>query len=141
MTGLLQPQAYLYSTTPDGQHAEDVPESALPDTSLLFNLYLQSGRLLNVYDWFEAFAASLGGEIRHEARRSTKGRKRVRQHDDDDDMEGANGSPEYIEERKMEVQARFLRSMHELDMLGLLRQTKRKADHVLRTVLEVSTDL
>ena len=45
------------------------------------------------------------------------------------------------EERwKVEIQARFIRALHELDYLGFIKHTGRKADHVVRTVFEVDDD-
>jgi origin recognition complex subunit 3 len=44
------------------------------------------------------------------------------------------------EEWKLEVQARFIRALHELDYLGFVKHTGRKRDHVLRTVFEVGDD-
>jgi len=42
------------------------------------------------------------------------------------------------EERwKVEVQARFIRALHELDYLGFIKHTGRKADHVLRTLFDI----
>ena len=42
------------------------------------------------------------------------------------------------EERwKVEVQARFMRALHELDFMGFVRHTGRKPDHVIRTIYDV----
>jgi hypothetical protein len=45
----------------------------------------------------------------------------------------SNGQP------SRELQARFVRSMHELDLLGLLKQTGRKKDHVIRSIVDLAT--
>lgn len=37
---------------------------------------------------------------------------------------------------KTEVQVRFLRGVQELDFMGFVKHTKRKAEHVLKTVYE-----
>jgi origin recognition complex subunit 3 len=37
----------------------------------------------------------------------------------------------------VQVQARFVRSLHELDWIGLIKHTNRRADHVLKTVWEL----
>jgi len=42
------------------------------------------------------------------------------------------------EEWKMHVQARFVRALHTLDFVGLVKHTGRKAEHVMRTVYDVA---
>lgn len=158
----------------------------LPDTSILFRRYLDSGRVINVFDWFESFQAVLDTqkeEIKKRKngrgrkrkpiaipkakekgvpspkkrasvspkKRSAKAKGRQRQQEDegvgemdvDDDGVGAGEDEdeegEGAEERwKLEVQARFVRALHELDYLGFIKHTKRRADHVARTVFEVN---
>ncbi|KAI5994475.1 hypothetical protein EDD15DRAFT_2260508 [Pisolithus albus] len=34
----------------------------MPDTSIVFQWYLESGKMINVYDWFEFFAVALEGQ-------------------------------------------------------------------------------
>ena len=41
------------------------------------------------------------------------------------------------EEWKVEVQARFIRALHELDYMGFIKHTGRKVDHVARTVYDI----
>jgi origin recognition complex subunit 3 len=36
-----------------------------------------------------------------------------------------------------ELHARFMHSLHELDWLGFIKHTKRKMDHVAKTVFEL----
>lgn len=38
--------------------------------------------------------------------------------------------------QKQELQARFMRSLHELEFAGFLKHTGRKADHVSKTVFD-----
>jgi origin recognition complex subunit 3 len=94
----------------------------LPDTSILFRRYMDSGRVINVYDWLESFAVVLESQRQRGSRR--KGKKK-------EDEEG---------KWKMEVQARFMRALQELDYLGLMKHTGRKADHVIKTVLDINPD-
>ena len=55
------------------------------------------------------------------------------------ESEPGEGEEEEEEEKwKLEVQARFMRAMHELDYLGFLKHTGRKADHVLHLVFDVN---
>ena len=84
-----------------------------PDTSRLFHLYMEAGRTINVYDWFEAFTVSLEGEAN----------SRVLDADPTDKM--ATDVENRKEERRREAYARFMRSLHELDLLGVLRWTGR----------------
>lgn len=42
-----------------------------------------------------------------------------------------------VDGRKREFQARFMRAIHELEFVGFLKHTGRKADHVLKTVFDV----
>lgn len=104
--------------------------------------------MINVYDWFEAFQVVLETqrEKQKEGQRGRKGKgtavsptkkqtrspkKRIK------NEEGGEGNAEEEEEKwKLEVQARFIRALHELDYLGFVKHTKRRADHVLRTVFE-----
>ncbi|KAI0705509.1 origin recognition complex subunit 3 N-terminus-domain-containing protein [Earliella scabrosa] len=143
----------------------------LPDTSIAFRRYIEAGRMVNVYDWFESFSVVLDSQRKHLKRRSAKpsegkavngtakgkgkgnvstpSRRRRRRDteaaeeeddvdedmhvdDEDDDMD------EEEEERwKLEVQARFIRALHELDYMGFVKHTGRKPDHVIRTIYDV----
>ncbi|KZS97008.1 hypothetical protein SISNIDRAFT_493788 [Sistotremastrum niveocremeum HHB9708] len=97
------------------------PTGALPDAAILFERYMESGRMINVYDWFQSFSGTLDAE------REAKEAKNERQVAQKTDAEWNE-----------EVQGRFLRAMHELDFLGFLKQTGRKADHVMRTAFDTN---
>jgi origin recognition complex subunit 3 len=156
VSGLLHPLDYI---NPDDSRKQPPELWELPDTSILFRRYLDSGKMINVYDWFESFAVVLESQKRHMKKMSTsngndsrtttprngkgksKGKGKQKQVDEDmdvdEDAEGEDGDE--VEERwKMEVQARFIRSLHELDYLGFIKHTGRKADHVLRTVFDIA---
>ncbi|KAK2466646.1 hypothetical protein APHAL10511_000904 [Amanita phalloides] len=145
LSGLLRPHEYtLYPEyTPD----DKIPEIwTLPDISILFKRYMESGRMINVYDWYESFQVALERQREHlegqaEEEREAKGKRsspkkrgakakvqveQVTDEDSDDD-----------EQWRVQVQARFIRALHELDYLGFIKHTGRKADHVLRTVYDV----
>ncbi|KAK0223959.1 origin recognition complex subunit 3 N-terminus-domain-containing protein [Armillaria fumosa] len=106
---------------------EEVNLWDLPDTSILFQRYLDSGKMINVYDWFESFQLVLETQ-RKETSGPRKGSPRKR-------GKTVGGSNE--EKWKLQVQARFIRALHELDYLGFIKHTGRKADHVIRTVFGV----
>jgi origin recognition complex subunit 3 len=159
ISGLLHPLDYV---NPDESKKHPAEMWELPDTSILFHRYLDSGKMINVYDWFESFAVVLESQKRHLKKLSKsngsdggskaptprngkgkgKGKGKQRQVDEDMDVdEDGDGEDEYGEDEekwKMEVQARFIRSLHELDYLGFIKHTGRKADHVLRTVFDVT---
>ncbi|KLO06741.1 hypothetical protein SCHPADRAFT_882487 [Schizopora paradoxa] len=143
---LLNPGRYLEHTS-----SEDHEKQSLPDTSLLFQRYLESGRMLNVHDWYESFAGALEadrsargsdkpsketpsrrGRALETTPRRRKGRGRGASPDDPE------GSDEEMDDDawKMEMHVRFLRGVQELDFMGFLKHTKRKAEHVLKTVYE-----
>ena len=118
----------------------------LPDTNILFRRYLDSGKMINVYDWFESFRLVLETQRNHlkkhvieqgspkktPSKGKSKGKgkqgQRVTEEDEDEDEE----------KWKMEVQARFMGALQELDYLGFIKHTGRKADHVQRTVFDIS---
>jgi origin recognition complex subunit 3 len=119
----------------------------LPDTSILFRRYLDSGKMINVYDWYESFAVVLEDQRRQigemttpSSRKSASPRKRkgrrMQEQEEEEEEEGMND--EELERWRMEVQARFIRALHELDFLGFIKHTGRKADHVIRTVFEAA---
>jgi origin recognition complex subunit 3 len=109
--------------------------------------------MINVYDWFDSFSVVLESQrknlraqkrtVEDEARRISprkvmggkgKGKqKQVEVEVTDEEQEDEDGEGKW----KMEVQARFMRALHELDYLGFLKHTGRKTDHVLRTVFDI----
>ena len=100
------------------QTVDDKPEIPPLDTTLLFDRYLEAGRTINVYDWYDSFAAGIESE-----------KPKIKRNQDKDEEDKKWGH---------EVQARFLRSMHELDLMGFLAGSSRKADHVLRTSFDAN---
>ncbi|PIL29205.1 hypothetical protein GSI_09254 [Ganoderma sinense ZZ0214-1] len=110
----------------------------LPDASIAFRRYVEAGRMVNVFDWFESFAVVLDSQRRHLKR--GKGvmadEDMDAEADEDADTDVEQGEEE--EERwKVEEQARFMRALHELDYMGFVRHTGRKPDHVIRTFYDV----
>jgi origin recognition complex subunit 3 len=145
LSGLLRPHEFA---DPESEENEDSAEPQLwelPDTSILFRRYLDSGKMINVYDWFESFQFVLETQRKHlqkervgeqgsPKKKSGKGKgreKQVTRGAEEDDEEEAE------EKWKMEVQARFMRALQELDYLGFIKHTGRKADHVQRTVFDI----
>ncbi|KAG1819051.1 origin recognition complex subunit 3 N-terminus-domain-containing protein [Suillus subaureus] len=140
IAGLIHPRDYMSPRQRSGDDEDD----DLPDISILFKGYLESAKMINVYDWFESFVVFL------EARKRRVGKTRI--------PDGANGISRTPSRKKgkqkqvevevvdedagedeewlMEVQARFIRALQELDYLGFIKHTGRKADHVMRTVFD-----
>ncbi|OAX35042.1 hypothetical protein K503DRAFT_697611, partial [Rhizopogon vinicolor AM-OR11-026] len=141
LAGLIRPQDYVSP----GHPSEDDEDDDLPDTSILFKGYLESGKMINVYDWFESFVVVLEARTRRLLKKpipddtrgnsATPSRKKGKQKQVEDEVVNGNAG-EDDEEWHMEVQARFIRALQELDYLGFIKHTGRKADHVMRTVFD-----
>ena len=80
--------------------------------------------MINVYDWYESFSQVIENQRSHLAPPADGGKS--------DD-----GHVDEEEEWKMHVQARFVRALHTLDFVGLVKHTGRKAEHIMRTVYDV----
>lgn len=104
--------------------------STLPDAAVLFRRYLDSGRTINAYDWFESFAQAMSGERDRKDEANNDMEIDGEEDREDEDEAGTD------ETWRKEIQARFLRGLHELDWNGLLRGTGRKRDHVARTLFD-----
>lgn len=111
---------------PDDDEDEQLAVWELPDTSILFRGYLEAGRMINVFDWYQSFAVVLEAQRRRKLEAGA---------------EEQNGEDETMQEDEKwgaEVQARFIRGIHELDFMGFLKHTGRKPGHVARTAFDVS---
>lgn len=141
LAGLLRPYDFVDSDGDDKEERAVHSLSELPDTSILFRRYLDSGKMINVYDWFESFQLELETQRKRlrkklelEASKASPKKGRKAKEPAHDDL----GDDEDIEEKwKIEVQARFIRALQELDYLGFIKHTGRKADHVQRTVYDI----
>jgi origin recognition complex subunit 3 len=72
-----------------------------------------------------------------------KGKEKARQQTDSSEEEEEEEKEEQMiddEAYQQEIQARFIRSVHELDYLGFLKHTGRRKEHVFRTVFDVVDD-
>ena len=147
LSALVQPHAFTEDPPQRATDDEDDEEPLwmLPDTAIVFARYLDSGRMINVYDWFEAFRAVLDAQREERAQeiadgkivdgakskspRKSKAKKKAAADDGIDEESWA-----------LEVQARFVRALHELDYMGFLKHTGRKADHVVKMSFDVVDD-
>ncbi|KZV99010.1 hypothetical protein EXIGLDRAFT_831786 [Exidia glandulosa HHB12029] len=156
---------FPYAVAPPGEEREPQQQEQMSDTSVLFKRYLDSGKLINIHDWYRAFAFNL-----HKGERRVPADTDADEDDEDEDSDGpsspkrrkrgsrASKSPskspkkrkkdasvakwteEDPAEWEAETKARFLRSYHELEYLGFIRHTRRKVEHVQRTVFDVPLD-
>ena len=116
VAALLRPHAYLQCSCCPSSHSNLETLASLPDEAVAFQRYLNSGKALNVYDWFESFAHALALGVQDTTLPTESTRD---------------------EAEKRDLQARFLRCFHEFDLLGLLKHAGKKQDHVARTLFEV----
>ncbi|KAI9203629.1 origin recognition complex subunit 3 N-terminus-domain-containing protein [Polychytrium aggregatum] len=89
--------------------------SMASDTSIAYKLYLECGRLINLYDWYLAFGAIL------------------EQHASSGTTAVLSGDPQLSQS---EVHARFIKAITELQFMGFIRPTNKKVDHVTRLTWE-----
>ncbi|XP_073813440.1 origin recognition complex subunit 3 [Musca autumnalis] len=75
---------------------------SLPDISVMYKLHLECGRMINLYDWLQAFRSVVDFN--------------------EDDQEQIDP----------QIQARFTRAVAELQFLGYIKMSKRKTDHATR---------
>ncbi|KAK8381467.1 hypothetical protein O3P69_018502 [Scylla paramamosain] len=106
-TALANPHHYLQCKCCQLEEPSSLVTS-LPDLSVAYKLHLECGRLINLYDWLQAFVSVVGQE-------------------DEEDESSARSKK--IDEK---LQARFVLAVSELQFLGFIKPTKRKTDHVAR---------
>ncbi|KAK9533746.1 hypothetical protein VZT92_008846 [Zoarces viviparus] len=87
---------------------DGVISNAAPDICIVYKLHLECGRLINLYDWLEAYATVVSAAEGNEP--------------DSDDF----GKVDDVKH------ARFIRAVSELEFLGFIKSTKQKTDHVAR---------
>ena len=156
ISGLLRPKEFV--SEDNRRNPSDVEKlGGYSDTSILFRRYLDSGKMINVYDWFDSFHVVAEGQQKElkerrmaavlEERGATvtqvpetpSKRNSTRKNRKEKTLPEAPPEEEEDEEKwNMQVQARFTRALHELDCMGFVKHTKRKQDSVLRTVFDVA---
>lgn len=105
-TALNNPYYYLKN---EALRSEEgcIPNVA-PDICIAYKLHLECSRLINLVDWSEAFATVVTAAEKMDASSVTS------------------------EERNEIIHARFIRAVSELELLGFIKPTKQKTDHVAR---------
>ncbi|CAH2249401.1 origin recognition complex subunit 3 isoform X1 [Pelobates cultripes] len=101
-TALNNPATYLKSLESDSGSLCSIS----PDICIAYKLHLECGRLINLYDWLEAFATVIGAT-------------------EESDLDPSKQVDEI-------THARFIRAVSELELLGFVKPTKQKTDHVAR---------
>ncbi|XP_017077160.1 origin recognition complex subunit 3 [Drosophila eugracilis] len=79
--------------------------STLPDLSVVYKLHLECGRMINLFDWLQAFRSVVSGNDNEDAAQ---------------------------EQIDPQIQARFTRAVAEMQFLGYIKMSKRKTDHATR---------
>uniref|UniRef100_A0A8C1KB07 Origin recognition complex subunit 3 n=1 Tax=Cyprinus carpio TaxID=7962 RepID=A0A8C1KB07_CYPCA len=82
--------------------------SAAPDLCIVYKLHLECGRLINLYDWLEAFLTVMSAA------------------EDQDTNSEECGKYDSLKH------ARFIQAVSEMEFLGFIKSTKQKTDHVAR---------
>ncbi|KAJ3612740.1 hypothetical protein NHX12_018998, partial [Muraenolepis orangiensis] len=82
--------------------------NAAPDVCIVHKLHLECGRLINLYDWLEAYATVVSAAEGKDPESEDYGK---------------------VDELK---HARFIQAVSELEFLGFIKSTKQKTDHVAR---------
>ncbi|KAL4839288.1 hypothetical protein H8958_018682 [Nasalis larvatus] len=105
-TALNNPYYYLKNEALKSEEG-CIPNIA-PDICIAYKLHLECSRLINLVDWSEAFATVVTAAEKMDANSATS------------------------EEMNEIIHARFIRAVSELELLGFIKPTKQKTDHVAR---------
>uniref|UniRef100_UPI00398F1A2E origin recognition complex subunit 3 n=1 Tax=Pristiophorus japonicus TaxID=55135 RepID=UPI00398F1A2E len=105
-TALSNPYYYLQNEVLKSK--DGTITNTAPDICIVYKLHLECGRLINLYDWLQAFATVVS---------AAEGK--------DPDKMSSNQVDEVLH-------ARFIRAVSELEFLGFIKSTKQKTDHVAR---------
>ncbi|KAK6488421.1 origin recognition complex subunit 3 [Huso huso] len=105
-TALNNPYCYLQSEALKSEGG--AISNAAPDICIVYKLHLECGRLINLYDWLEAYATVVAA------------------------AEGKDPDSAAAAQLDDVKHARFIRAVSELEFLGFIKPTKQKTDHVAR---------
>ncbi|XP_074189381.1 origin recognition complex subunit 3 isoform X2 [Rhinolophus sinicus] len=105
-TALNNPYYYLKNEALKSE--EGCIPNVAPDICIAYKLHLECSRLINLVDWSEAFATVVTAAEQMDANSMTS------------------------EETNEIIHARFIRAVSELELLGFIKPTKQKTDHVAR---------
>ncbi|XP_078036177.1 origin recognition complex subunit 3 isoform X2 [Augochlora pura] len=102
-SGLNNPQVYLNCKCCKLETEDAIP-SSLPDLSIIYKLHLESRKLINMYDWLQAFLIIVDPKSESKEQRDVDPK----------------------------LQARFTQAVAELEFLGFIKSSRKKTDHVKR---------
>lgn len=105
-TALNNPYYYLKNEALKSE--EGCIPNVAPDICIAYKLHLECSRLINLVDWSEAFATVVTA------------------------AEKMDTNSTVSEEMSEIIHARFIRAVSELELLGFIKPTKQKTDHVAR---------
>ena len=113
-----------------------------PTTSVLYHIYMDAGPLINVSDLWTAFYALAGradydgscggGERSSKADKDGKGKGKGENEGKGKGKGDESGSDAEEDLEQRQALALFYRSLAELRMMGFLKGTKKKVDHVAK---------
>ena len=138
LEALSNPQHYMASLErdDDAQHVH----KGMPDISIAYHLMEERGKDINLYDWFQAFVmvvdntsdVSLTTSSKNAKKKKTK-RGKNRQSESSDALEILSDNLQKSI-NNLDLQARFVAAVSDLQYLGCIRPHHRKSDHVTRLV-------
>uniref|UniRef100_A0A8C3ARJ1 Origin recognition complex subunit 3 n=1 Tax=Cyclopterus lumpus TaxID=8103 RepID=A0A8C3ARJ1_CYCLU len=96
---------YYYLQNDRLKTEDGIVSNAAPDICIVYKLHLECGRLINLYDWLEAYSTVVSA---------------------------AEGNDPELMFLSLFSSARFIRAVSELEFLGFIKSTKQKTDHVAR---------
>uniref|UniRef100_A0A8C4D9Y2 Origin recognition complex subunit 3 n=1 Tax=Dicentrarchus labrax TaxID=13489 RepID=A0A8C4D9Y2_DICLA len=99
---------YYYLQNESLKTEDGTVSNAAPDICIAYKLHLECGRLINLYDWLEAYATVVSA------------------------AEGNNPDSDNVRKVEEVKHARFIQAVSELEFLGFIKSTKQKTDHVAR---------
>ncbi|NXN93116.1 ORC3 protein, partial [Rhinopomastus cyanomelas] len=105
-TALNNPYCYLKNQALKGDGGGI--SSKAPDICIVYKLHLECGRLINLVDWLEAFSTVVMA------------------------AEGLNADAASSDQVDDIIHARFIRAVSELELLGFIKPSKQKTDHMAR---------
>lgn len=126
---LSRPHDYLtYSCNQQGQ---DGIQGSLPVTSVLYQLYQETGSLINVADLWSAFATLMRrGGASSETGETQDQKQQIQQDESQAERQGDNEAD--AEEKEREWLVMFYRGLAELRALGYVKASRKKTDHIAK---------
>lgn len=99
---------YYYIQNDKLKTEDGAVSNAAPDICISYKLHLECGRLINLFDWLEAYCTVVSA------------------------AEGTDQDSEDFGKVDEVKHARFIQAVSELEFLGFIKSTKMKTDHVAR---------